>query len=303
MKIAYLILAHNTPNHLSRLVRALDSSNASFFIHLDRKSDISAFRLGLTQHNVTFLEDRIPVYWGGFSDIEATIKLIKRALNGSLSPSYLVLLSGSDYPIKGPQYIESFFSANHGQQFMNLVPMPCDAIGKPLSRLQAYWLQTPCSNRLVERVTARLNRLINEQLKLKRDHSEVFKKLTPYAGSQWWALTQEACHYIISFIESKSDIVKFFKNIYMPDESFFQTIIGNSQFANDVTRNLTFADWSRPTGGPAVIDMDHLALFANTDHVMGDDTYGRGELLFARKFPDDSSLLTDFIDKHLLNRG
>ena len=35
---------------------------------------------------------------------------------------------------------------------------------------------------------------------------------------------------------------------------------------------------------------------------MGDDPYGRGELLFARKFPDDSSQLTDFIDAHIINR-
>ena len=88
----------------------------------------------------------------------------------------------------------------------------------------------------------------------------------------------------------------------MPDEGLFQTIIGNSEFAKDVRRNLTFADWSRPTGGPAVIDMDHLRGFANMDRIIADDPYGRGELLFARKFSDDSSQLTDFIDRHLINR-
>jgi hypothetical protein len=35
---------------------------------------------------------------------------------------------------------------------------------------------------------------------------------------------------------------------------------------------------------------------------MADDPYGRGELLFARKFPDDSEPLTAFIDRELHHR-
>jgi hypothetical protein len=48
--------------------------------------------------------------------------------------------------------------------------------------------------------------------------------------------------------------------------------------------------------------MDHLKAFAKVERVMGDDAYGRGELLFARKFPDDSSQLTEFVGKYLINR-
>lgn len=32
------------------------------------------------------------------------------------------------------------------------------------------------------------------------------------------------------------------------------------------------------------------------------DAYGRGELLFVRKFPDNSLQLANFIDAHLINR-
>jgi hypothetical protein len=48
--------------------------------------------------------------------------------------------------------------------------------------------------------------------------------------------------------------------------------------------------------------MNHLHTFAKTDVILMDDFYGRGELLFARKFPDDSSQLTEFIDAHLIRR-
>jgi hypothetical protein len=302
MRIAYLILAHNTPNHLRRLVRALDSPNAAFFIHVDRKSNISFFRDRLSQRNVTFLEDRVAVYWGDFSDVKATIRLMKEALSFSPQPDYLALLSGSDYPLRSPRYIEAFFSRNQGREFINLVQMPCEAVDKPLKRLQGYWLLTPYNNQFVIRAVARLNRLNNGRLWFKRDYSRVFKGLVPYAGSTWWALTTDACRHILVFIDSRPDIVKFFRNVYMPDESFFQVIIGNSRFAKHVARNLTFTDWSRPSGGPAIIDMDHLKAFVKTERVIADDAYGRGELLFARKFPDDSSQLTDFIDSYLISR-
>ena len=152
------------------------------------------------------------------------------------------------------------------------------------------------------RAVARLNDL-NRQLKLiNRDYKKVFKGLEPFGGSQWWALTADACRHILEFIDLRPDVLKYFKNVYLPDESFFHTIIGNSEFAKNVTRNLTFADWSRPGGGPALIDMDHLRAFAKMDVVMADDYYGQGELLFARKFRDDSSQLTDFIDTQLINR-
>src|SRR5262249_54441950 len=178
MKMAYLILAHNTPNHLSRLVRALDSANAAFFIHVDRKFDISRFRDGVPQHNVRFLENRVAVYWGEFSIVQATTSLMREALSRSQDPQYLCLLSGSDYPLRNPRYIESFFSRNQGREFINLVPMPCEAVGKPLKRLEDYWLQTPHDNQFVMRTVARLNALINNQLKLiKRDYKRAFNCL------------------------------------------------------------------------------------------------------------------------------
>jgi hypothetical protein len=303
MSIAYLILAHDTPNHLRRLVRALDSRNAAFFIHVDHKADISRFRDTLSQANVRFLENRVAIHWGEFSIVQATINLMLEALNYAPHVHYLCLLSGSDYPLRSPQYIEAFLSQNQGREFINLVPMPCEAVNKPLERLQEYRLQTPNDSQFIRRAVACLNYLINNRLRLRRDHLKALEGLVPYAGSQWWTLTVAASRYILSFIDSKPDVLRFFRNVSIPDESFFQTVIGNSEFAKRVARNLTFTDWSRPASNPALIDMHHLYTLLNTGLIVGDNAYGRGELLFARKFPEDSSLLTDFIDAHFRGKS
>jgi hypothetical protein len=302
MKIAYLILAHNTPNHISRLIRALDSPHARFFIHVDLKSDIASFE-GLSRHNVTVLETRIPVYWGEFSVVQATMNLIRAALREDDEPRYLCLLSASDYPLRNVSYIEGFFARQQGREFINLIRMPNQSVDKLLDRLDHYRLQTPWNSSFVIHAVARLNDVNMRLLHFRRDYRKALGTLVPFAGSQWWALSAGACRYIQRFVETNPDFVKFFNNVYVPDEMFFQTILGNSEFRHDVVRNVTFTDWSRPEGGAAIIDMDHLSAFAKTDRVVGDDPYGRGELLFARKFPDDSATLTEFVDENLLHRA
>ena len=299
MKVAYLILAHNTPNHTKRLIRALDSPNASFVIHVDRKSDIRPFRDGMSQGNVTFLDERFAVYWGEFPIIPATIRLIEEGLRHK--PDYLCLLSGSDYPIRRPAYIERFLSQSRGREFISLVEIPCEEVGKPIGRIADYWLQTPYNNVLLRRTINRLNHL-NRRLGVRRNYTKRLDGLVPYAGSTWWALTADACKHILDFVRTRPDVMQFMRNVPNPDESFFQIVIGNSPFAPRVHRNLTFTDWTRPECLPALIDMEHLQTFLNEEIVIKDDRYGRSEVLFARKFPDDSEELTNFIDSQFLER-
>jgi hypothetical protein len=39
MKIAYVVLAHRYPDQLIRLIHRLNTENASFFVHFDKKTD------------------------------------------------------------------------------------------------------------------------------------------------------------------------------------------------------------------------------------------------------------------------
>ena len=98
MKIAYLILAHGSPKHLARLVAALSSNSATFFIHVDRKSDILPFA-AIQGQAIRFSDTRIPVYWGDFSQVEATLTLLRAALDCNAKFERFVLLSGADYPV------------------------------------------------------------------------------------------------------------------------------------------------------------------------------------------------------------
>lgn len=295
MKIAYLVLAHNTPNHLKRLIQSLSSGSSSFFIHLDKKSNYEDF-LSIEAENVHFTKERIPVFWGDYSQVEAIVVLLKNAFENKIKFDRFVLLSGADYPLRQAAYIEAFFKENKGKEYISMVEMPSLSAGKPISRLTTYKLR-PGDRHFINFV-----KKILMNLKIwprKRDHTKYLINLTPYGGSTWWALTRNAVDYILSFITSRPRVVNFFKNTVCPDEVFFQTILGNSDFKNNIKRSVTYADWSQGGPNPATISEKHIEYFKTTLAFSADGVFGGGELLFARKFPDSSENLVSMLRQQI----
>jgi hypothetical protein len=288
MKIAYLFMAHKNPKLIQKTIDHLSSPDSAFFIHIDKKVDISLFESIQGEH-VFFTDRRELVYWGEFSMVQATLILIRQALADMRNYDYFVLLCGSAYPIRSGDYIRRFLETHRGTEFMTLVKMP--NAGYPLSRINT--LRIP-SNRpvghLVSRVLAKCGMA-------QRDFRKHLGNLEPYAGHQWWALSKEACQHISDYEKQNKNVVKFFENVFAPDELFFQTILGNSQFRSRMRRNLFYQDWSVPGAHPAMISQKHVAFFQSQDEVYLQDLHGPGELLFARKLSDESMGLVRQLDE------
>ena len=298
MKIAYLVLAHNNPRHLQRLVRALSSGSAGFFIHVDRKSSMGQFS-GTSGENVHFTRKRIPVHWGEFSQVDAILVLLRAALAHPRGFDYFVLLSATDYPIQPVAYIERFFERHRGEEFINMVRMPCEAAGKPISRLTTY--QPFPGGSLVARGMRKLLASTGTGPR-QRAYEPHLRNLVPHGGSTWWALSREACEHIRSFVDNEPRVVKFFRHTLFPDESFFQTILGNSPYKARVRRNLTYTDWDAGGGSPAFMTQAHLDFLTAGASVALDGVYGEGEALFARKFSDEAEALVVRLDRVISER-
>lgn len=288
MKIAYLVIAHKDPDLLKKAIAALSCEDCSFFIHIDQKSDIKQFS-SIGGEGIVFCENRVSVHWGEFSVVQAVLVLLRQALEDKQHYDYFVLLSGSDYPLRSGKYIHTFLENSSGSEFMSLVKMP--APGKPISRINT--LRYPSDKpirRFAVRVLAKLGLA-------QRDYKKYLCGLEPYSGDMWWALTGKACQYILEFIERNPQVEKYFQNTVAPDESFFQTILGNSKFGSQIRRNVVYADWSTRGSHPAMIDDEHIACFERQEKVCINDIYGSGEMLFARKFCDDNLALVQRIDE------
>ena len=287
MRIAYLVFAYKNPKLIKRAIDALSSENSAFFIHIDSKSRLEDFR-AIQGENVFFSERRLPVYWAEFSGVQAIMLLIDHVLASAVSYDYLVLLSGSEYPIRSRHYIESFLNLHAGSEFIRLVKVP--APGKPLSRFTTVWYE---SRRPIRRF---IWRALTKFGLARRDYQRYLGDLAIYSGRTWWALTREACAFIMGFTQSNPRVADFFRDTFAPEESFFHTILGNSEFRSRVRGNVLYEDWSAAGSHPEMLNDRHVRFFESCQEVF-DLQEGPSELLFARKFSDENWDLLDRIDE------
>jgi hypothetical protein len=289
MRIAYLMVAHDNPHVLERAISALNGEDCSFFIHIDRKANIHDF-LSIKGKNVFFIQKRIRVHWGEFSQVQAILLLLRKAL-ATRDYDYFCLLSGSDYPLRSGNYIRGFLKDNRGLEFISMVKVP--APGKPLARINT--IRFP-SNKPVRQFLFRL--LATFDL-AQRDYRKYFD-LEPYAGETWWALSQNACKFILGFSDRNRHVERYFQHSFASDESFFHTILGNSEFKTRIRRSLHYTDWASQGSHPAMINDRHVAFWETQKKILVSDMYGSGEVLFARKFADRDLKLLDRIDQMML---
>jgi hypothetical protein len=293
MKIAYLMLVHQNPQLLKRAIGKISTDGCAFFIHVDRKTDIKDFS-AIGGANVFFCDQRLPVYWGEFSLVQATLQLIRDALKRSENFDYFVLLSGSDYPLRSGKYLQRFLEDHSGSEFMNLVRMP--APGFPLTKINT--LRYPTDMPVRRFATRALSKLGLGR----RNFQKSFKGLEPYSGSQWWALSRDAVQYLLEYARLNPQVEKYFRNAFTSDEMFFHTILGNSLYRPRMRRNFVYIDWPKPSQHPALLGEAHLQLFKAKKQVWVEDQFGSGEALFARKFSDDKLDLIDQIDEMIAQK-
>ena len=237
MAIAYLILVHYQPSHLARLIKALSSNSSYFFIHVDAKKNIEQFRIETSSYkNIIFLnkKDRDKVYWGGYSQVSATLKLLKSAVNHGVSFDRYCLLSGSDFPIKRTAYIEDEFHKN--TEFISIYQKinykENNLISDRIKYLH-FW-----DNRFLNiRTAPSLRFTLRVHRALKMFPRRKYEGLDFYKGSQWWALTDDCIKFILKFIENHREYLLFHQYAGVPDEMFFHSIIQISPFIDNVFYN------------------------------------------------------------------
>jgi Core-2/I-Branching enzyme len=325
MRIAYLITAHDQPDHLHRMVKVLDCDGVSFYIHIDNKVKLSTFRPEtLEKENVRFLKRRVDIQWMGFSMVESFLMLLQEASRQRFD--YCVLLSGSDYPIKSNSFISKFFETSDKEfiAFWRLEDRPSwkhkIEYFYPIDLVPIYGHSRGIEKSYWRRLF--WGRFFKYRwLMPKRSY---FAGMIPYGGSDWWSLSYGCVAYVLRFVQENARFVSFYRYTHSPGEMFFQSIILNSEWARrvhnfdtymewrsvtsnegkikgnsmltDDSFNLRYVDWSGEKTGqreaPAVLDeRDWHNIRDSSD-------------LFARKFhPIRSSKLLDLIDQELLGRS
>lgn len=272
---AYLIMAHNQPEVLIRLLQLIDDSRNDIYLHLDTKFTIdeNVFRDKVTYSNI-YLAPRMDVHWGGFSQVRCSFSLFKMA-DETENYDFYHLLSGVDLPLKSQNELHDFFDLHLGEQF---VSFDDECLEINWHRVKYRWLlqeKKGYKNKNVYNFIDKL--LIAGQKIFKMDFRN--KKVNYKLGSNWVSLSADFVKYLVSH---ENEIVGLFKNTVATDEMYIQTLLYNSPYASscyndmeNISDNLRYTDFEKGSASPRIINEKDIHMLMNSKY------------LFARKFDYD----------------
>ncbi|MGF1546648.1 MAG: beta-1,6-N-acetylglucosaminyltransferase [Thiotrichales bacterium] len=285
MRIAYLITATTTAAQLTRLIDRIAADESTFFVHVDKRRDdlLNEARTSLAgRDEIHWVSERYATWPAHINYVNAVLAAMRALSAAAIDYEYAILLTDEDYPIKSNPAIADFLRAHQGRNFINYARVD----GK--DHVWADW--GPPSNGITR--LAHWHLVVHSRLLLRLP----MRRKIPcghigYIGYQWWNLTPAAVEHCVRFIAEHPDYLRFFRNAYMTDEVFFQTLLMNSPLrdtlVNDNLRHI------HPEPFPnhfKCIDADNL------------DALQRSPALFARRFCDGpQAAVLDTIDRTLLN--
>lgn len=265
VRVAYLLMVHRNPDQVAALLRALPA-DSPVFVHIDARVPRRGFAaLSALQEVRPFtLVRRHRCYWGRIGMVRATLELVRAALASGEEWQYASLLSGADYPIASNEAIADFLEEHAGQEFLSFWDMRAES--NP-------WRHAPGRMQSDARVDRQHfgagRRIVRSPWRRSMPGG-----LHPYGGSQWWTLSRQALEFVVRFTDEHPRYLRFMRGVFVPDECFVQTALGNSRFKASIPGDdLRYVDWDRP-------EPPHPAILRSEDV----EVLGASGKLYARKF-------------------
>ncbi|MEO0669404.1 MAG: DUF5928 domain-containing protein [Pseudomonadota bacterium] len=269
-KIAYILLCHKDPLAIIKQAERLTAAGDYMSIHFDARADARAFaqiRSALADNpNVTFAHRRIKCGWGEWSLVQATLYAVEAAVEAFPRATHFYMLSGDCMAIKSAEYTHKFLDENDADFIESFDYFESDWIKTGFKEERLIYRHFFNERKHKKLFYASFN--AQRRLGLTR---EVPADLQVMIGSQWWCLRRRTIEWVLDFTRKRRDVMRFFSTTWIPDETFFQTIVRHLVPEEEInSRTLTFLMFT-DYGMPVTFYDDHYDLLLSQD------------FLFARK--------------------
>jgi hypothetical protein len=271
--VVFLVLSHHNPPLVERLLaRLADTETAVSVIHHDAKAtSVPAVPIN---GRATLMPDPAVVGWGDMSSCDATLRAMHWIRDEIPDFSWIVLISGQDYPAMSCRQIEAELRESRADAFIHWEFVP------PIARRGLTDWQRGTSHRYYWHCAPGTHRPI--PIPRLRAY---FDGLGVFAGSSWWNLGHRAVDRILDDPATTDYLRRHrFRTTPVPDEAFFHTTLLNSpqdlRLVNSHRRFYRFL----PVGGAAhpetltIHDLDEI-LGSGAFFVRKVDDAASGELL------------------------
>jgi hypothetical protein len=283
MKVAHVIICHQNPAFVARLINRMEHDCFDFYVHVDKKTTQEDFSPLSNIPQTKLIEKRVAVHWGGYSCLIAILNSIETILNSNEQYEFVNILTGQDYPLKSADHIYNYLAANKGKSFLRYETPPSAWWDDAFQRFTKYHM-TNYHLKGKTRIEQLLNLLLPER-KFPLDY-------TLYGGaySAHWTISMGAAKYFYEFLNGNKKISNFFKHTWGSDEFLTASIIINSPFKDTVVNNnFRYIDWSFGGSRPKILTVMDLPHLIQTPS------------FFARKFdPTLDADILDIIDRELI---
>ena len=274
-RIAYILLCHKNPEAVIAQAGRLTAGGDCVAIHYDARApraDVQAVAQALADTpGVIMTRRRVRCGWGEWSLVQATLNTLAAAEAAFPQATHFYMLSGDCMPIKSRAYIHAWLERDDADYI------------ESVDFLTSGWIKTGLrEERLIyrhffnERARKRLfyaSLALQKRLRLERSIPDDIQVMI---GSQWWCLRRTTVERVLEFTRARRDVVRFFRTTWIPDETFFQTLVNHLVPATEIRRRtltlLMFSDY----GMPVTFYNDHHDLLLSQDY------------LFARKISPEA---------------
>ncbi|CUH15526.1 Core-2/I-Branching enzyme [Jannaschia seosinensis] len=265
-KIAFLLLCHKDPQAVIRQAEGLTGAGDHVSIHVDARmpaADFAQIEAGVADNpRAVLVRRRVRCGWGEWSLVQATLNCIETALEAFPRATHFYMVSGDCRPVKSAAYAHAVLDARDVDYIESFDFFASD------------WIKTGMKeDRLIYRHFVnerRHKRLFYGLLDLQRRFGlerAIPADIEPMIGSQWWCLRRATIETIREFCRMRPDVVRFFRTTWIPDETFFQTLVRHLVPRVEIdSRTLTFLVFT-DYGMPATFYDDHYDLLLGQDFI------------------------------------
>ena len=259
MKIAYIFQIYKDFDYHAKVFRMLKEPWCDIFVHIDKKSkiDLKKYIKEYNLDDINFLKNRMSVYWGGFTQIQSTLKLFQAVKDSGEKYDRIIFITDNEFPCWSNKHIYEFFEQHKDEEFFSIAQkrpnMP--KFEYPESRVNAYsFFDCPLFRKMPRR---KLTNMMYNIWNFQRNVLGFSRKLLPYkyyrAHSKFY-VTQDFIEYVLDYVKNNPDDLNTFKHTCCADEVFFVTLLmNNPKFSKNLHNNLyRFHIW----GATAPIDLN-----------------------------------------------
>ena len=269
------VLSHKDPPLLQRLVSSvLDGERSVALVHHDPRGEPH----GLVESDrVRLVPDPRPCDWGRMNFAEAMIRVVRCALEASPDLSWVLLVSGQDYPAQPMQVTEAMLAREDSDALLRHFQVTDDP------RDDVHPWQARCRQRYLHRL-----RLPGTHRSVPWPRRHPFHDETRlFIGDTWPNLSARAAHHLMEQYDRMPQVRRYLSRCSSPDEALLPTLLLNDaddlQVRNERKRLIK---WPPHAAHPKTLD--------ETD---ADDVLASGDF-FARKVDGQrSAALLDRLDQ------